>query len=122
MKRDMDLIRRIILAVDDLPIDKPLTELSDVEARAFAMHAQWLSEAGLVHASFSPRTGNAPATFAAIFRLTWAGCEFADAIRSDTLWNKAKDKVIKPGMSFTFEVLTTWLKAEIQHGLPSLVG
>ncbi|MCY1562785.1 hypothetical protein D9M68_1002340 [compost metagenome] len=54
--------------------------------------------------------------------MTWAGCEFADAIRNDTLWNKAKDKVIKPGMSFTFEVLTTWLKAEIQHGLPSLVA
>jgi len=53
-------------------------------------------------------------------RLTWAGCEFADAVRSDTLWAKAKKEVIKPGISFTFDILKEWLKAEITQGFPTL--
>jgi len=43
--------------------------------------------------------------------LTWAGQDFLDAAKDDTLWKKAKETVIKPGASFTFDVLLAWLKA-----------
>lgn len=49
----------------------------------------------------------------------WAGCEFVDAIRDDTLWQKAKVNVLRPGMSFTFDVLKDWLKTEITQGFPA---
>jgi len=55
-----------------------------------------------------------------IVRLTWEGCDFADAVRSDTLWKKAKEMVIKPTASFTFGLLKDWLKSEIAQGLPTL--
>ncbi|MDG2617731.1 DUF2513 domain-containing protein [Thermoleptolyngbya sichuanensis XZ-Cy5] len=58
--------------------------------------------------------------YASIGRLTWQGCEFADAVADDRLWNKAKENVLKPGISFTFDVLKEWLKAEISQGLPAL--
>ena len=57
---------------------------------------------------------------ALIWRLTWAGQDFADAISSDTLWCKAKENVLKPAGSWTFDVLKEWLKAEILQGLPTI--
>ena len=120
MQRDMDLVRRIALATAELKPTEVLTKLEDTEDSAFVMHVQWMAEAGLLHATQSPKDSKAPATFAAVFRLTWAGCEFADAARNDTLWNKAKASVLKPGMSFTFDVLRDWLKAEITQGFPTI--
>lgn len=120
MKRDMNLIRRIVLATADLPPFKNLSGLEGVPESEFVMHAEWLKEAGLVAATTRVGHSESEAQFAFIFRLTWAGCEFADAIRDDTLWKKAQDKVIKPGISFTFDVFKDWLKAEIAQGFPSV--
>lgn len=120
MKRDMDLIRKILLATADLPYGEQLTSLEGVDEEAFVMHVIWLSEAGLVKATAKDGVGPSEARYAFVFRLTWAGCEFTDAIRDDTLWNKAKANVLKPGMSFTFDVLKEWLKTEITQGLPTL--
>ena len=47
---------------------------------------------------------------------------FASAIDNDTLWRRAKENVIKPAGSWTFDVLKEWLKAEITQGLPTLWG
>jgi hypothetical protein len=121
MRRDMDLVRRIVLELGELPPDKALTGFDDVEAPTFAAHVQWLSEAGLVAAALKP-DGLKTATMALAWRLTWSGCEFADAIRNDTLWNKAKEEVLKPSASWTFSVLVEWLKAEISKGFPTLGG
>lgn len=120
MKRDMDLIRRIVLATAELEYGKVLSELSDVAPETFATHVAWMDEAGLVKATHKEGGGGSMATFAVVFRLTWAGCEFADAARSDTVWNKAKGSILKPGISFTFDVLKDWLKAEITQGLPTI--
>ncbi|OQA32204.1 MAG: hypothetical protein BWY57_02141 [Betaproteobacteria bacterium ADurb.Bin341] len=120
MKRDMDLVRRIILATTELPYGETLNELEGVSQEEFAMHAIWLQEAGLIDAIAQAGSGSS-AKFAIISRLTWDGCEFADAIASDTLWNKAKENVFKPGISFTFDILKDWLKAEIVQGFPTLV-
>ena len=120
MKRGMDLVRRIALATAEMKPDEVLTKLDGIEEREFVMHAQWMEEAGLLHAALAPKDSKQPANFAAVFRLTWAGCEFADAARDETLWGKAKTNVLKPGMSFTFDVLRDWLKTEIAQGLPTL--
>lgn len=120
MNRDMDLIRQIAVATADAPIGVSIDKLDGVNADVFSMHVIWMEEAGLIKASiFQPIAG--PATASAI-RLTWDGCEFVDAVRSDTVWKKAKENVIKPGMSFTFGVLKEWIKTEITQGIPSLRG
>jgi len=120
MKRDMDLIRRIALATEDLPPNASLSEIPGVDSSHFAMHVQWMQEAGLLTATIHPTNGKEPANFAHVWRLTWAGCEFAEAVRNDTLWAKAKKQVIAPSSSWTFGVLTDWLKAEILNGLSKI--
>lgn len=112
----MDLVRRIALAMADHQGLDPLTTIEGVAPIVFAAHAQWMDEAGLVDAKWPGKeTGARPQMLAGILRLTWAGCEFVDAVRSDSLWKKAKEKVIKPSASWTFGVLLDWLKTEIQQ-------
>lgn len=120
MNRDMDLIRRIALATADLPYGKTLGGLDDVPEEIFFVHVLWMTEAGLITSIADKYAAGDPYAF--VQRLTWDGCEFVDAVRSDTLWKKAKTNVIKPGMSFTFGVLRDWLKTEITQGLPTLGG
>ena len=120
MKRDMDLIRRIALEVADMDFGYVLAGMRDkgIDDATFAMHVIWMKEAGLVAAAVQEyQSGEPPKVQVA--RLTWAGCEFVDAIRDDTLWAKAKSNVLKPGMSFTFDVLKDWLKTEITQGFPT---
>lgn len=121
MKRDMDLIRRIALETADLPYGHSLHALDGVSKEAFGQHVVWMQEAGLVKAAVQEYMSNDPPA-ARVLRLTWDGCEFADAVRSDTLWKKAKDTVIKPASSFTFGVIRDFLRQEILQGLPTLRG
>lgn len=121
MKRNADLIRSIVLATEALPAGEHLTSLDGIDAHAFADHVQWMIDAGLIDGRVQKYMGpGQPA--AVVLRLTWNGCDFADAARSDTVWAKAKTSVIAPTMSWTFDILKEWLKTEIKSGLPTLRG
>ncbi|WP_211475129.1 DUF2513 domain-containing protein [Collimonas humicola] len=119
MKRDMDIIRRIAIETAELPYRNALSGLDDVALEDFVQHVIWMQEAGLIKARVSEFIDDTP-SIALVLRLTWEGCEFADAVKSDTLWNSAKESVIKPASSFTFGLLKDWLKAEMQQGFPTL--
>lgn len=121
MKRDMDTARQIILAAAKQPYGEPLNSVDGVSQEEFIMHVIWMHEAGLVIAEAQAGTGSM-AKYAFVSRLTWDGCDFADAVIDDNLWRKAKTSVVMPGISFTFDVLKEWLKAEIKNGLPTLRG
>ena len=119
MKRDMDVIRRIAIETETLGYRNRLTGLDGVSAEDFMNHAKLMVEAGLLEASIrefsdlsTPRTD--------VFRLTWTGHEFLDSARNNTLWAKAKDSVIKSGMSFTFDLLRDYLKTQAAQSLSSL--
>lgn len=113
MKRDMDVIRQIVLAARDA--EGPLDRIPGMEETVFADHVLLLDEAGLVKAAVREFDGRALA--AILFRLTWTGHEFADSINDDTLWRKAKDMVIKPAGSWTFGILAEVVKTEITRRL-----
>lgn len=119
MKRDPDLIRRIAFEIEALPPAHALASVEGVDAHTFAAHVEWMEDAGLLEATITrPIDNTAPNVRVA--RLTWKGCDFLDAARSDTLWAKAKKSVIAPAASWTFDILTDWLKEEIRQGLPTV--
>lgn len=119
MQRDMDLIRRIVLAVRSNPVPgEPVRRFDDVDAAVFGEHVQLLVEAGLVDAAV--QSSQHRVTVALVWRLTWAGQDFAQAIVDDTIWRKAKNQVIKPAASWTFGILLDWLKGEAASTLPRL--
>jgi hypothetical protein len=57
-----------------------------------------------------------------ILRLTWQGHDFLDAARNDTIWSKAKEKFLKPGISWTFSIVFDFLKAEAHRQIASALG
>jgi DNA-binding transcriptional ArsR family regulator len=113
----MDIIRKIVLAVKDAT--GPVSAVDGLSRETFAHHAQLLEEAGLVTAAIQGG-GKKISEMAVIYRLTWAGSDFADSIKSETLWQKAKDNVMKPTASWTFGVLLKYLEVEITGKVPGL--
>ena len=120
MKRDMDLIRRIVLALDehDDPLN-PVMGLSGVDDAIFNYHASLIIEAGLAAGTSQEFLDGGGMVW--LWRLTWAGHDFADAIRSETVWKAAVDNVIKPTASWTFGILLEYLKVEIRSRIPGLL-
>jgi hypothetical protein len=118
MKRNMDLIRLLLMRSEGDEHANPECEKFGAEEKAY--HVQLLIDAGLVE-GIVRKGPKGDFTGAVVFRLTWAGHDFVESMRDDTLWKKAKDEVLKPGASWTFEILKEWAKCELRQrlGLPS---
>lgn len=109
MKRDLDLVRELLLEVEKA--EKPLT-LDDLETPArLAIHSQqkiryhiWLlHSAGLVDASIF-YADNEVYT-ATIKGLTWDGQDFLDVMREPNVFKQAKQAINEAVGSTTFEVV-----------------
>lgn len=120
MRRDLNFCREILLRVADResgsPVDLSFPDRTDDE---LISHLVWLEEADLLVADFFLDHRGMP-TGADVERLTWEGCDFLDAARDPSLWQKAQQKFLSPGVSYTFEIVKAWLKKEILGELPDL--
>jgi hypothetical protein len=116
MKRDMDLFRAVLLAIEEQPFvgsgytAKPT--VAGFSEEEICYHAQLAQDAGFIEATFLPRT-----TQFMVKRLTFAGHEFLDAAREDTLWNKAKEILLSKTGTLTVEGLKATLVMLIQHAI-----
>ena len=102
MKRDLDLLRLILLAIEADPTYRR-GELLRVTIPGYSeddtqYHLMLLGEAGLV---------NVKQLSSGYFvtRLTWEGHEFLDTIRKDSIWNKAKGKALETTGALGLNVL-----------------
>lgn len=121
MRRDLDLIRQIVLAVEDLP-GGSLNEELKVEGRTreeVGYHSYLIIDAGLAK-GIDVKYLEDTSPIWQITQLTAAGHDFADASRNDTIWKKAKGKIGEHGGAFTIEivkgVLTKLLKDSLGLG------
>jgi hypothetical protein len=121
MKRDMNLVREILLwatAQEDAGIYRNPT-LDGYSESQIAHHVHLMWQAGLVEAA-NATTNSSGGPAAIIMSVTWAGHDFIDAARDDTIWNKTKNKVLSSGAAFTFDLLkeVLVLAAKGPLGLP----
>ena len=114
MKRDIDLIRSILLTVES---DGKLSLPSGHTDEEIADHAQQLIEEHLVEGVIV-RNGQGIPCHATIIRITSKGHDFLDATRSPSIWMKTKGYVTKnlPGWTLTIlkEVAERAIKGEIK--------
>jgi len=109
MKRDMDLIRDIMIYLEDnltpgKPIQStqiPLCGDSDEEYRVFSEHIRLLLDAELIDASEVTLKGF---TIYDIQRITSNGHDFLDSLRNNIVWNKTKEAAGKVG-GYTISIL-----------------
>lgn len=117
MKRDMELIRKIILEVEkaqDNQIDLKIESYSEQE---IGYHVYLLIQGGLVEGIEFPKTNESLLPTATPTNLTWNGHEFADAMRNESIWDKAMEIVKKNGGHITNGVLIQLLTSMIKDSI-----
>ncbi|MGY6660916.1 MAG: DUF2513 domain-containing protein [Glycocaulis sp.] len=113
MKRDMDLVRLILIEIEGADtVRTGVTKLAaklGVEKSAVEHHLTLMEEAGYVqqHISRPLPTG---AGIHAGWRLTWAGYEFLESIRDPEIWRNTKAAAKDVG-SFAVSLLAQIAKA-----------
>ena len=104
MKRDMDLVRDILIEMEKWPANHRSGEIA-IEARTpeeIMHHVGLMHEAGLIEAiDASSHDGEAWLPV----KILWDGHEFLDAARSDTVWMKAKQRAMSTAGALTLDAM-----------------
>jgi hypothetical protein len=111
MKRDFDLIRLVLLEVENNADPQNWIDPEPVgyESVEVSYHVMLLEQAGLIEGWNRSAIG--------VFRwsarnLTWRGHEFLEAARDDTVWTRTKNTIGQLGPGIIFDVLEDELRAE----------
>jgi hypothetical protein len=113
MKRNIDLIREILLVVEESSSPEGCqVKIPGRSGEEVYYNAQLAQEAGFIDARFAHGSPDFH-----VIRLTYQGHEFLDAARSETRWVKAKEIVIKNTGTLTLEALKFALEALVKHAL-----
>ena len=124
MQRDMELIRKILFAIEkeyvDVRLDYNDLKIEEYAFKTVGYHCSILCDAGLVYDYKSHYSENELDYFE-VGSLTWEGHEFLDKIRNETVWNKTKEIIANDGLPFVIDVVkkvaseitTTMIKAAI---------
>lgn len=118
MKRDMDLIRAILLKIEDEG-DPELRQVPAIEGYAenvVTSHIALLMDAGLVSAIDASTLGSEDYIE---IGLSWAGHEFLDNIRDPEIWRTTKSGAAKLG-SFSLSLIADLAKAALTAKAQSL--
>ncbi|QDP72186.1 DUF2513 domain-containing protein [Legionella israelensis] len=108
MKRNWDLVRKILLKVEETPQSNQLKleDFPDDNGYEVTYHVQLLIDAGLIDANIYGTTSSEPNDFL-LRRLTWHGHEFLDSVKNESIWLKTKETFKSKGISMTFETIKT---------------
>lgn len=128
MKRDMDLVRSLLLVIEaseDPKFPKVLTATHEASLNGYAAdqiheHLVLMAGGNLISRGFAP-DGSSSHQF---LRVAWAGYEFLEGVRDPEIWKKTKAGAAKVGaISFTLmlELAAGYAKAKAQAlGLPMM--
>lgn len=106
MKRDMDLIREILLKVEELYVDTAIYDLTidGYDMATVAYHCKLLHNAGYIFDYKAQYASNEIYTFS-VGALTWTGNEYLEKIRDNSRWGKIKNTLIQKGLPFTIDMV-----------------
>jgi len=118
MKRDMDLIRKILLEVEsDVHGFAPQKiEIDNYTQEEIGYHIHLLGEAGLAEV-INMTFDQSDSPSARVLNLTWDGHEFLDSSRENRIWNQAKDAISKVGGGASIQIWTALLVAYAKREL-----
>mgnify|MGYP001585920483 FL=1 len=127
MKREMDLVRELLLRIESLQLaagstvvlhatKEPLAHEGDDPA-IIAYHMGLLMSAGLV----DPAEIQYGADTFIIRGLTWSGHDLLDSIRDPAIWRETKEGITKAG-GFSFDLLKDLAKGLIKTQIEKHTG
>jgi hypothetical protein len=106
MKRDLDLMREILMMIEasDGPVYLPLAADPPRPPGDIALQVQLLKDAGYIQAEISPIRESLDIA-GAIIRMTNSGYDYLDTVRDPKVWNQTKCVLEKIGGSAALEVV-----------------
>lgn len=106
MKKDMDLIRTILLKIEEVYIDTAIydLEIDNYDNKTVAYHCKLLNNAGFI-SDYGAQFADDELWSFGVGSLTWEGHEFLDKIRDDTVWNKTKTTILDNGLPMILDVV-----------------
>lgn len=122
MKRDFDLIRYLLLVVenhqDSKPIDSDTIQVEGYSDVQIGLHLNMMGDAGFIVMEPWKSTTNDERIIKVplIFDLTWKGHEYLDTIRDPKIWKATKSLTSKIG-SASFELVLEIAKALAKDAL-----
>jgi hypothetical protein len=116
MKRDLDLVRLILLEVEknDNPVRPITVEAEGYSPDEISYHVMLLEQAGYLTANNSSHLRGisyAPKS------LTWDGHEFLDAARNKTVWAQVKAKLKDTASTAPLSLIQKLATAYVAHQL-----
>lgn len=98
MKRDMDLIRKMVLAVEECPSGfAPELKIQGYDTAQIGYHAYLLVNSGLAEGfEITTTCSNGPEY--QITHLTSAGHDFAGNVRNEYIWDEVLEEIKKKGL------------------------
>lgn len=106
MKRDMDLVRHILIETErtDGPLDISSLRTQEWDDNAIGYHMELMSHHGLLDCRVTRDLGG-DVIGGTVDALTWDGADYLDAIRDRGVWAKTKQVVRESVGSTTMEVI-----------------
>jgi hypothetical protein len=106
MKRDMELVRAILLAMEEHPhgFAPHKFTVADYDQDVIGHHI-WLMEQGLLVTAHVVTSHGDKSPIAIPGSITWKGHDFLDTIRSETVWAKVKTQLKDRGISLPFALI-----------------
>lgn len=123
MKRDMELIRKILFKIEDTVanVAEYNLEIEGYTIDQVAYHCSILHEGGYIHVYKGNYAEDGLYSFG-VGRLTWEGHEFLDKIREDTIWNKTKSTIADKGLPFVFDIVKSVSSGIITGVIKGTIG
>ena len=111
MKRNIELIRRILLAIEDEPSTQHEFNMKGVDNLELWYNVDLLVQANLIRGVDVRWAADGAGPYVhskGLVALTWDGHDFLDAIRNESVWQRANEKANASGLDIqglTFEVI-----------------
>lgn len=123
MKRDMDLIRKILFEMENAPHGyyEGRMLFEGYSSEQIGYHVYLMMQAGLIEGSDATDMSD-KSPCAIPLCLTCYGHDFLDASRDEGRWNKAKAIVCKLGGGVTFDVMKSVLTEIMMSQIPKLIA
>lgn len=106
MKRDMDLIREILLLIEANTNDRISLDLPNYDNHEIGLHIELMIERSLIEGTAIPAGSGGSRTilYWDIIRITWEGYDFLYISRNETIWQKAKKIFLEKTGGLTFDI------------------
>ena len=125
MKRDMDLIRKILFYIEDnyqaggSPIDICEDCIDGYSSGEIYEHCQLAYQSGLIQKPLDASTTTG--RFCLVSSLTNSGYDYLDKIREDTIWNNTKKVIKEKGLPMLIETIRAISTALVSAATESAV-